>query len=210
MRYKTLIIILLAFFTISMIGSVSDSNAQGYIQLLNGKERRFTNATLEGLFINYEPENKVGKTKKLNKFDAFSLNYDDGKTDILYSPDTTFEDDPSVAEVQDYVMGEKFALNYYKAHPRFIASQLYFGFYAGYFSSLLGVYGAAAIPVYAIGADRFGPEMPTSETEGWNESASFVSGYEKVMRKKKTTNSLIGGAIGFTVGITTLAVILND
>jgi hypothetical protein len=207
---KLLIYTVVALLFIDFVVAPTTAGAQGYIQLLNGKERRFTKAEIKGIFINYEPESKPGKSKKLNRFDAFSLNYDDGREEVLYKPDTSYDDEPTIEEVSDYVQGEKFAIKYYSDHPRYPASQLYFGFYSGFFSSLLGFYGAAAIPVYAIGVDRFGPDQPTDNLDQWNDSPSFVSGYEKVMRNKKVKNSLIGGAIGFTVGITTLAVIFND
>jgi hypothetical protein len=206
-KYLTITgIVLVVLFVIMDIGSAS---AQGHMQLLNGKERRYSTAAVKGEFIIYEPEGKAGKSKKINRFDVFSLNPDNGPEEVLYEPDTAFNDDPPVEEVRDYVNGEKLALSYYKEHPRYPFSQIYFGFYSGFFGSLLGYYGAAVVPIYAIGVDRFGPDLPKERMDEWNESAAFVTGYEKVMRNKKIKNSLIGGAIGFTVGITTLAVILD-
>jgi hypothetical protein len=206
-KYLTITVIALCAFFAALDGGRVYS--QGHLQLLNGKERRYTNASVKGEFIIYEPEGKTGKSKKINRFDVFSLNPDNGPEEVLYTPDTTFEDEPSVAEVRDYVNGEKLALSFYREHPRYPVSQLYFGFYSGFFGSLLGYYGAAVVPIYAMGVDRFGPDLPKERMDEWNESPAFVTGYEKVMRNKKIKNSLIGGAIGFTVGITTLAVILD-
>ena len=207
---KPLIYTVVAIFFVTLIGTTHSSHAQGYIQLLNGKERRFTKAEVKGEFINYEPESKPGKSKKLNRFDAFSLNFDSGTKEVLYKRDTIYEDDPTVEEVLQYIKGQKFAYNYYREHPRYPASQLYFSFYAGFFGSLLGPYGAAVIPVYAIGVDRFGPDQPVDNLDDWSEVPAFVSGYNKTMRNKKVKNSLIGGSIGFAVGITTLAIIFKD
>jgi hypothetical protein len=206
-KYLKITVIALAVMFIALDGN--PVCAQGHMQLLNGKERRYTNASVKGEFIIYEPEGKTGKSKKINRFDVFSLNPDNGPEEVLYTPDTTYDDEPSVEEVRDYVNGEKLALSYYREHPRFAGSQLYFGFYSGFFGSLLGYYGAAVVPIYAMGVDRFGPDLPKERMDEWNESPAFVTGYEKVMRNKKVKNSLIGGAIGFTVGITTLAVILD-
>lgn len=206
-KHLTITMIVAAAFFIAL--DTGTAFAQGHLQLLNGKERRYSNASVKGEFIIYEPEGKAGKSKKINRFDVFSLNPDNGPEEVLYMPDTTYDDEPSVDEVRDYVNGEKLALSYYREHPRYPVSQLYFGFYSGFFGSLLGYYGAAVVPIYAIGVDRFGPDLPKERMDEWNESPAFVTGYEKVMRNKKIKNSLIGGAIGFTVGITALAAILD-
>ncbi len=209
-QIKSLIFTAIALSAITLFTDVTPVNAQGYLQLINGKQRRFSKAEVKGQFIRYVPEDKPTIEKKIDRFDIFSVNYDDGKEDVLYNPDTTFVDEPSVEEVRDYIEGERLALKFYHENPKFAASQLYFGFYSGFFGSLLGYYGAAVPLVYSMGVDRFGPVKPEGYMDEWKETDAFVSGYEKRMRNKKIKNSLIGGAVGFTIGITTLAVIFNE
>src|SRR4029079_7873102 len=88
---------------------INDASAQGKLVYLNGKEKRFSSAEVKGEYIVYQPEgSKSHKVKKADLYNFFSINTDNGTEQVVYKPDTS-EGDPTVAELRDYIKGEKFA-----------------------------------------------------------------------------------------------------
>ena len=199
---RTLLIILLANLTLVPLSGF----AQGTIIFLNGKEKRFESAEVKGEYLHYSVEGDTMDYKKIvDRFNVFSLKYDSGVEDVLYQPDTAYGEDPSVEEVREYIKGEQYAMKVYRKPMNFIT-----GVGVGMASSAAGFYGIPIPLVYTTVLGRFSPKVPAS-ADGAVQSESFKMGYQKKARNMKIKNSLLGGAVGFAVGITALVVIFaND
>lgn len=201
-----------------------DLFAQGKLVYLNGKERRFSSAELKGEFIVYKPEGEQN-IRKADKYNVFSIMKDDGTEQVIYEPDTAFKDDPTVAEVRDYIRGEKYAVKAYKKPLNLVV-----GMEVGFASGLLlpAFYGLAVPVLFPMVYSQFTPKISTPleyqydpKTDNFEKlpqgsqagekvvSEAFASGYQKKARNLKLKNSLIGGAIGFSVSVTALALILG-
>lgn len=159
-------------------------------------------AEVKGDFLIYRPEgpHKDG-IRKMEKFDIFSLQFDDGTEQIIYEPDTTYGD-PSVEEAREYVKGEQLADSIYKKPMNLIG-----GIASGAAGSILVFYAPIVPAVYATTISLFTPHMPKSQLEKEVRSEDFIAGYERKARNKKTKSALLGGVIGLGVGLSILAVI---
>ncbi len=198
---RSLLIILLA----KMIIMPLSGSAQGTIILLNGKEKRFEAAEVKGEYLHYSVEGDTLDFKKIiDRYNVFSLKYDNGVEDVLYKPDTAYGEDPSVEEVRDFIKGEQYAMAVYRKPMNFIG-----GVGVGLASSAAGFYGIPIPLVYSTVLGRFNPKVPAS-ADGNVQSESFKIGYQKKARNMKIKNSLLGGALGFAVGITALVVIFAN
>jgi hypothetical protein len=178
---------------------------QGKLVFLNGKEKRFVTAEVKGEYIVYQPEGaKEGVTKRADRFNVFSILKDNGTEEIVYSPDTIDDGDPTIAEVREYIKGENHADSVYKKPMNLIS-----GIGVGLASSAAGFYGIPIPIAYSTVIGQFNPKLPKSEQIN-NYSEAFVAGYQKKARNKKIKSSLLGGVIGFSVGIASLILILGN
>jgi hypothetical protein len=194
----------LILFLALVFSTVTGTSGQGTMLYLNGKEKRFTTAEIKGDFIVYKPEGSQQEgVKKLEKFDIFSLRFDNGTEQIIYEPDTSYGD-PTVEQARDYIKGEQLADSIYKKPLNMIG-----GIATGAAGSLLLFYGPIVPALYATTISLFTPKIPQEEKEREIRSIDFIAGYERKARNKKTKNALIGGAIGFSVGIGVLLIINN-
>lgn len=181
------------------------SAGQGTLVFLNGKERRFETAEVRGEYIVYRPEGKSGAwLKRADKYNVFAIVSDSTGEKVVYEPDTSEGGDPTIQEVRDYIKGEQHAAKVYRKPMNFVG-----GFLSGAAGSAAGFYGIPAPLVYTTIVGRINPKLPKDERNE-NYSEMFVLGYQKKARNMKIKNSLIGGVIGFGVGITTLVLILGN
>lgn len=202
--------------------------AQGTLIYLNGKEKRFSSAELKGEYIVYKPE-KTDKgeqgIKKADKYNVFSILKDDGTEEVIYNPDTSFEDEPTVAEIRDYIKGEKYAAVQYNKPANFVTS-MQIGFISGIL--LPPFYGIAAPIIYPGVLGLFPPKVKTPLTYQYDEktrtysaisgpeagekvvSDSFAAGYGRKARNIKMKHGLIGGAIGFSISATAMLLLLGN
>lgn len=188
-----------------LTGWASTSLAQGKLLYLNGKEKRFITAEVKGESIVYKPEGASGEVyRHADKYNVFAIIRDDGTEQVIYEPDTINTDDPPVAEIRDYIKGEQHAVAIYKK-PMNLAG----GIISGAAGSLIGFYGLPVPLLYATIVGRVTPKIPANERQN-NYSEAFVAGYEKKSRNIKVKNSMIGGGIGFAVGISALILILGN
>ena len=205
--------------------SAGSAFAQGKLIMLNGNEKRFITAELKGEVIVYQPENKDTSTlRKIDKFDVFSILNDNGTEEIIYNPDTVSGEDPTVSEARDYIKGERYAGLVYK-NPLNLVS----GVVVGGAGSVIGFYGLIVPVIYPAVYGKFTPKLKQPLKLNYNASTgkfeslpapgalsnvivteSFSAGYGKKARNMKIKNSLIGGGLGFAVGIAVLVLVLGD
>jgi len=179
--------------------------AQGKLVFLNGKEKRFSTAEVKGEYIVYQPEGS-SKTwpRKADKYNVFSILKDDGTEEIIYTPDTSDGGDPTIEEVRDYIKGEKHAVEVYRKPMNLIG-----GIAVGVAGSAAGFYGIPVPLVYTTVLGLFDPKLPRSERDLVN-SEAYIAGYKRKAKNMKIKNSLIGGGIGFSVGLAAFIIILGN
>lgn len=198
--------VLFSFFLV-LLGSVSLS--QDRILKLNGRSVEVKKFELKGDWLYYVRLNdEKEKLRKYDKYDIFSVQRADGTEEIIYDPDTLFEQDPSVAEVRSYIQGEQHGMATYKKPWNKVG-----GAAAGVASGFAGLYGPIGVFAYTMVVGRVNPKtIPISnlvEPEVFN-SEEFKSGYRRYARNKKIRDSLIFGGIGFVVGFTVLSIAFHD
>lgn len=204
------------------------SLAQGKIIFLNGNEKRFSIAEIKNDILQYTPEQTGQKTpspRRVDKYDVFSILNDDGSEEVVYKPDTTFNDDPTVEQVREYIKGEKYAALVYNKPANFVT-----GMQVGFTSGILlpAFYGLAAPIIYPAVLGRFTPRLETPLQYQYNPKTNdfapipkdsvvtpdiiteyFEAGYGKKARNMKIKSSLIGGAIGFGISASAMLYILS-
>lgn len=184
-------------------------SAQIKMLLLNGKMKEVKQYEIKGDWIFYKKlDDKKDKLRKMDKFDVFSAINADGSEEIIYDPDTTFDGDPSVERVRNYIKGEQYAMTNYKK-PLNIVGGVLAGGASAYFA---GYYGPIGVFAYSIVLSRFNPKVPYTdaiEPTVFN-SAEFTLGYQKYARNKKIKQSLIFGGISFTVGFAAFVIFKKD
>ena len=204
------------------------SLGQGKIIFLNGNEKRFSIAEIKNDILQYTPESigeKKPSPRKIDKYDVFSILNDNGTEEIIYKPDTTYNDDPSVEQIREYIKGEKYASLVYNKPANFVT-----GMQVGFMSGILlpAFYGLAAPIIYPAILGRFTPKLETPLQYQYNSKTFdfvalskdtivtqyvvteyFEAGYGKKARNIKIKSSLIGGAIGFGISASAMLFILN-
>jgi hypothetical protein len=187
---------------------IPKSFGQGTIQMLNGKEKRYMTYKVQDEYVLFQPESKPDSwSKRLDRFNVFSITPDNGAEIIVYNPDTIDRFEPSVNEVRDFIAGEKLAIRENNRETNmfvFLTS-----FQLGVISSFGGYYGIPVPVLYSTLLGRVSPKVPESQVNSVN-SEAFIAGYQKKARTIKINNSLIGGSLGFAVGFTAFALFLAD
>lgn len=198
---RSLLIILFANLILTPLAGY----AQGTILFLNGKEKRFEVAEIRGEYLHYSVEGDTMDFKKIvDRYNVFSLKYDNGTEDVLYQPDTSFGEDPSVEEVRDYIKGEQLAMKVY-SKPLNLGA----GLYIGVGSSFAGFYGIPVPLIYSTFLGMRNPRIP-KEYRSPNHSEAFIAGYQKKSRNIKIKQSLLGGGIGLSVGLAWFIILSNN
>jgi hypothetical protein len=178
---------------------------QGKLVFLNGKVRHFEKAEVVGDFVVYQPEGQTKPSlRKADRYNVFSIVNDDGTEQIIYDPDTSEGGDPTIAEVRDYIRGEQHAAITYRKPMNLIG-----GIGSGLAGSTIGFFGIPVPFIYTTIVGSVNPKLPRAELSA-NHADAYVAGYQRKARNMKIKHSLIGGGIGFSVGIAALAIILAD
>lgn len=178
---------------------------QGTIQMLNGKEKRYMNYKIEEEFVLFQPEAKPDSwNKRLDRFNVFSINPDNGAEIVVYNPDTTDGLEPSIQEAREFIAGEKLAIKEYRKPLNVIS-----GIGVGMVSSYAQYFGIPVPVIYSAVLGRVSPRLPKSQRD-LQHTDPFVAGYQKKARTMKINKSLLGGGIGFAVGFTVFALFLAD
>ena len=185
-----------------LIASVN-SYSQDTINLMSGKQIiaksifEDTSSTL----IKYDIaiKNRVIQ-KAVDRIDIFSITYADKSHSILYHQDTAIGFRLSYTEMNNYLLGEREALNHYKAPLVTVG-----GFAAGFAPTtfFLNFYGALFIPVYATALGVITPKVKTPENGNSKlfTDDNFIDGYKSTATRKKVKNALLGSVVGFATAI---------
>ncbi len=94
---------------------IPKSFGQGTIQMLNGKEKRYMTYKVQDEYVLFQPESKPDSwSKRLDRFNVFSITPDNGTEIVVYDPDTTDGLEPNVQEAREFIAGEKLAIAEYR------------------------------------------------------------------------------------------------
>jgi hypothetical protein len=195
------IIFILLFFLFSLQFGVV---AQNYIWLNNGEkmkigEFKITNTDI----ISYR--NLKGKVKSVQSIDVFSIIDSSGNEQVIYIPDTSYQDVFTVPEMRSFVQGRYDASQKFKSPLTTIGG--------------IVVAGASSVvinPVYVflistgyssvIGLTKPSDKKLNIPTQFAN-NEHYKLGYQKEVKHKRIKNAIIGSGIGLIVGIGTYIVI---
>jgi hypothetical protein len=178
-------------------------NAQGTIQMINGKMIKVDYYSVGDLFVSYKKQgDNRGNTKAVDRYDVFSIIKDDSSEQIIYVPADSL--DYTVDEARQYIKGEQAAHLYYKKPGNGISAAA-----VGLGSSILSFYALPVPMIYAIALGRFNPKMdqlPSDFDPQLAAAEPFKFGYQKAARNIKIQQSLKWGYISLGVGLTALII----
>ncbi|MFN9597012.1 MAG: hypothetical protein ACK560_09495 [Bacteroidota bacterium] len=184
---------------------IPKSFGQGTIQMLNGKEKRYMTYKVQDEYVLFQPESKPDSwSKRLDRFNVFSITPDNGAEIVVYDPDTTDGLEPNVQEAREFIAGEKLAIAEYRKPLNVIS-----GIGVGIGSGFAQYFGIPVPVVYSAAIGRVSPRLPKAHRD-LQYSEPFVAGYQKKARTMKINKSLLGGGIGFALGFTAFALFLAD
>lgn len=142
---------------------------------------------------------------------VFSIKYANGKESLLYSPDTSNEDEFSVEDMRYFIKGQQDALEHYKTKK---------SFYTGVGMGLVGAYVATPFIILSpvipgaysfVNGSRW---MKIKKMKGATPDDltkdTYLMGYTKIVRNKRIQSSLKGSAIGLGVGIATMYILYRE
>ena len=183
------------------------SSAQDKILFLSGKVMACKVVEIDSADV------KIEKTKKnkskivlVGKDRVFAVRYGDGKTEILYEPDSSEADDFSIREMEFYVTGAQDALESYKA-PLFLAG----GFVLGATSMvILGpFYGLIPIIPFVFIASMSNPKIKNEDVSNPDllREDIYIMGFRNKAKNIKIQNVIIGSLAGYVSGFGALLLI---
>lgn len=200
-------------FTITILSFyISNSFSQDTITFLNGKEVAAkiidTSLKKENPYITYMETGRK-KTKKTSRLNVFSVRYNNGKEEFIYSKDTSLVDDFNIEEMRMFIRGEQEAMRSYKNRAVTVG-----GFIAGSVGGYFTFYGLFVPAVYSTIIGSGSPDIekhsPSLISKPYLQNTEFLMGYQKKARDMKISNSLKAGAVGFAVSFTALIFLLGD
>jgi len=153
---------------------------------------------------------KEDKQLKIEEERIFEVKYGNGTTKIYYVYDTLVGNIFTVEEARYFVLGEQDAIRNY--HPKM---DLVGGVIVGAAAPIIGSPTMIApLPVFAWAGVVKIPKIKVNtkdlkDRERLNHD-TYLLGYERVARKKKTFRALMGGAIGLAIGFGTYYIFLDD
>ena len=201
--FKTQLIICLIFSC--LIAKSQDSTKVSQLQLMNGKLMQVMLKDTSGANVYYTIQKKNGKwvSKSVYKDQVFSIVSSDGVESILYRKNDIIGDEFSQLEMRHFIYGERDALKGYNAKATFFGGMALGGVSAYVlkgglifpFLVPLGYTLTMQIPYIKI-------KPKTISDVRYTLVDTYILGYEKSARTRKTINALLGSLIGTAIGAT--------
>jgi hypothetical protein len=134
----------------------------------------------------------------------FSIKNEKGES-IMYVYDTVIGNEFTIDEMRYFILGERDADKNYKAHGT-MALGVLIGTLSGFTGSFL-----SPIPPFAFtalcGLPKVKIKPETVSNPDFLKQDPYLMGYERVARKKRKLQSLIGGGIGLVAGLGTYGIL---
>jgi len=179
--------------------------AQDKIILINGDVLEVRNVELKDNKVSFQKMTRE-KRKKINPYRVFSVQYADGKEDVVFVSDPLDPNDFKPEEMRMFIKGEQDAKIYYHNTGNKIAAAV-----IGASAGLLTIYGVVVPALYSTIVGSFSPNVYKHEVSdpALRENLNYREGYERKCRDRKIRNSLLFGFGGFTVGFAAFAILLH-
>jgi hypothetical protein len=151
--------------------------------------------------LKYLRRNGKEKTVLFENDQIFSIQYRNGRENILYEQDTVSGNYFSAEETRMFIYGERDAERHYHC-PASTAGGILVGFASGYVGSFLSL-----VPPFAFSGLLLIPKIKikykTVSVPEYLNFDTYVLGYEKVAKRKRLFRSLVGGIGGLGLGLVT-------
>lgn len=158
--------------------------------------------------------NRLGRNGKIKKEDTdredvFMVKYKNGNERYFYRYDTLVGNIFTIDETRRFVFGENDAQRCYRPWLDMVG-----GFVVGTASTIVSPNLMAPIPVFAFAALVRVPKVKINKNKIRSEDLlkydTYLLGFERVARKKKTINALLGGAIGIGAGFALTTLVFKE
>ena len=181
------------------------ASAQDKIILINGDVLEVKNVEVKDNKISFQKMKKE-KRKNIDPYRVFSVQYESGKEDIIFTSDPLDPNDFKPEEMRMFIKGEQEAKLYYHNTGNKIAAGA-----IGASAGLLTIYGIVVPAIYSTIVGSFSPNVYKHKVSdpALREDLNFREGYERKCRDRKIRNSLLYGFGGFFIGFTTFAIVLH-
>jgi len=193
------------FFRIIVFLIAVSASAQDKIILINGNVLEVRNVEIKDNTISFQSMKKE-KRKKIDPYRVFSVQYANGKEDVVFVTDPLDPNDFKPEEMRMFIKGEQEAKIYYHNTGNKIAAAV-----IGASAGMLTIYGIVVPALYSTVVGSFSPNVYKHEVSdpALRENLNFREGYERKCRDRKIRNSLLFGFGGFFVGFTAFAILLQ-
>lgn len=196
MKFSFLLLLALAF----NASSYSQNSQKDTIHLMNGEliTGEVTDTAAAGVKIKAQKKKRI-KDMTIEGDRIFSIKFNNGSEKIYYYQDTLIGNYLSLEEAKFFILGEQDAEKYY--HPKTtFAGGVLVGAASGCLGSLLSF-----VPPFAYAAGVAIPKIKIKNgvtNPEYLKQDSYIMGYERVAKRKRTLGALYGGLIGLAAGFT--------
>lgn len=192
--------ILLLFAISFSINCFSQNLPKDTIHLMNGEliTGEVTDTAAAGVKVKAQKKNRV-KDMTIEGERIFSIKFNNGEEKIYYYQDTLVGNYLSIDEAKYFILGEQDAEKYYHARTTFAGGVLV-GAASGCLGSLLSF-----VPPFAYAAGVAVPKIKIKNAvtnPEFLKQDSYIMGYERVAKRKRTLGALYGSLIGLAAGFT--------
>lgn len=191
----------------------SQEISQDTIFLLNGTAftAKVIDTTNNTIRYQYLGRKEKQLESSIEKERVFSINYSNGENAIIYSPDTTSDDQFSVDDMRYFIKGQKDALENFNSKKSFYGG-IGFGLVGSYIVTPFIILSPVVPGIYsAVNGSRW---LKIKKVKGATAEDltkdTYLMGYSKVTRNKRIQSSLKGSAIGLVVGVTTMYILYKE
>lgn len=193
------------FFQLLIFLVAVSASAQDKIILINGNVMEVRNVEIKDNSISFQSLKKE-KRKKIDPYRVFSVQYANGKEDIVFVTDPLDPNDFKPEEMRMFIKGEQEAKLYYHNTGNKIAAAA-----IGAGAGMLTIYGIVVPAIYSTIVGSVSPNVYKHKVSdpALRENLNFREGYERKCRDRKIRNSLLFGFGGFFLGFTAYAILLN-
>jgi len=176
------------------------SVSQDTLMLMNGDmasvKVKEVNHTHKMIFYEVKKKKKT-KYKSIDNTDVYTINYQDGRKEVIYKQDSTIGLNLSFDEAGQFVAGEQFAKRNYKA-PWITVGSAALCLPSIYFLK----FWAIAVPTAytgLMGVTKPNMKKMDKKFPGKFKNDYFKHGFVTEARRKRIMNSIYGGLIGLAV-----------
>ena len=179
--------------------------SQGKIIMMSGKIIEGSNIKRGEEMISYTYEHK-GEEKKneIEFYRVFSIQYEDGKEEIVYEQDTAAGLKKTVEEMRYFIYGERDAQNNHKTPAVAIAGVVY-GAVGGYFFAPVPI-ATPLIPIsYTLAMMIPKTKVKPSRVSNpdYMKQEHYIKGFQRAGRVKRINKAILGSAGGTVLGVVT-------